>query len=111
MASALGDQTLVSSDYAGTIKTCTDGTNKKPDVYLTNNPTLVGATPAWAVVANDPGNLIASVNIGSGLVAKLDGKFVARPRGMVALEVVGATGTVALFTVSFLVAMLDLDRY
>ena len=110
-AAAIGEQTLVSADYASTIKTCLDGTNKKPDVYLQNNPTLVGATPSWHVYANDPGNLIASVNIGSGLVAKIDGVLSARPSGMVAFEVVGPTGTTALFTVSFVVALLDMDRY
>lgn len=110
-AAAIGDQTLVSADYTGAIKTCLDGTQKKPDFYLTNNPTLIGATPAWHVLANDPGNLIASVNIGSGLVAKVHGMLGCRPKGGVAFEVVGPTGTTALFTVSFVVAMLPMDKY
>ena len=111
-ATALGPQTAVSSDYSGAIKTCLDGSQRKPDFYLTNNPTLIGGTPAWSVLAADTGNGIAQVNIGSGLVAKVDGKLVARPNGgMVAFEVVGAIGTTALFTVSFVVAVLDLDLY
>ena len=110
-AAAIGDQTLVSTDYTGTIKNCLDGSRKMPDFVLTNNPTLVGGTPAWHVLAADTGNGIAQVNIGSGLVAKLDGLLIARPKGMVAFEVVGPTGTTALFTVSFVVAMLNLDRY
>ena len=110
-AAAIGEQTLVSADYASTIKTCLDGTNKKPDVYLQSNPTLVGATPAWHVYANDPGNTNAQINIGSGLVADIKGMLSARPSGMVGFEIVAPTGTTALFTVSFLVAMLDMDRY
>ena len=110
-AAALGKQTEVTADYASTIKSCLDGSKDVPDVYLGNNPTLLGGTPAWHVLANDPGNLIASVNIGSGLVAKVDGKLQARPNGgMAAFEVVGPTGTAALFTVSFIIAMLDLRR-
>lgn len=111
-AAALGPQTAVTSDYASTVKNCLDGSQRKPDFYLTNNPTLVGGTPAWSVLAATGGNVIAQVNIGDGLVAKVDGKLIARPNGgMVAFEVVGPTGTAALFTVSFLVAVLDLDLY
>lgn len=111
-AAALGKQTEITTDYAGTIKTCCDGSPRKPDFYLTNNPTLVGGTPAWHVLAAEPGNTIAQVNIGSGLVADVNGKLIARPGGgMTAFEVIGPTGTAALFTVSFLVAMIDLDRY
>ena len=111
-AVAVGPQTAVSADYTGAIKTCLDGSQRKPDCYLTNNPTLIGATPAWSVLAADGGNVIAQVNIGSGLVAKVDGKLIARPNGgIVAFEVVGPTGTTALYSVSFIIAMLDLDLY
>ena len=111
MASAIGEQTLVSADYTGAIKTCTDGSQRKPDAFITNNPTLVGGTPGWAVLDATRVNTVATDSVGDGLVAHPDGKFIARPRGMVALEVVGETGTTALFSVSFLVAMLPLDRY
>ena len=111
-AAAIGPQTAVSADYANSAKSCLDGSQRNTDFWITNNPTLVGGTPAWHVLANDPGNLIASINIGSGLVAKVDGKLVARPNGgMVAFEVVGPVGTAALFSVSFVVAMLPLERY
>lgn len=111
-AAAKGPQTAVSADYTGAIKNCLDGSQRVADFYLTNNPTLIGGTPAWSVLAADAGAGIAQVNIGSGLVAKVDGKLIARPNGgMVAFEVVGPTGTTALFTVSFIVAVLDLDLY
>ena len=112
MASAIGPQTAVTADYSGTIKNSLDGSKDEPQVYLANNPTLIGGTPAWHIVANDQGNTIAQVNIGSGLVAdNLQGRYTAKPNGgMVCLEVVGPTGTTALFWVSFLVAMLDLRR-
>ena len=109
-AAAIGDQTLVSADYTAAVKTCMDGTQRKPDFYLTNNPTLVGATPAWHVLAADIGST-AAINVGSGLVKRVDGMLACRPKGMVAFEVVGNVGTTALFTVSFVVAMLGLDRY
>lgn len=112
-ASALGPQTAVTADYTGAIKSCLDGSKRSPDAYLTNNPTLVGGTPAWHVLNNDQGNGIAQVNIGSGIVAReIDGKLIARPNGgMCAFEIVAPTGASALFTVSFVVAMLPLDLY
>ena len=112
VATALGPQTDVSADYTGTIKSCLDGSKKAADFYLTSNPTLIGGTPAWSVLKATELNTIASVDIGSGLVGRPDGMFIARPgRGMVAMEVVGPTGSTALFTVSFIVAMLQLDQY
>lgn len=110
-AVAIGDQTLVSADYTAAVKTCLDGTQRKPDAYLTNNPTLVGATPSWLVLAADTGNSIAQVNIGSGLTARLDGMLAARPKGGVAFELVGATGTAALFSFSAIFAMVDMEKY
>lgn len=111
MATALGPQTAVTADYASSVKTCLDGSQKKPDFYITNNPTLVGGTPAWSVLDATRVNTVATDSVGDGLVAKPDGLFIAPPNGgMVALEVVGETGTSALFTVSFIVAMLPLDR-
>ena len=107
VATAIGPQTQDASDYAGTIKSALDGSGNTPPIVLADNPTLIGGTPAWVVVENSKLNEVATDSVGGGLVAKLDGKFVAMPRGgMVALEVVGETGTTALFTPSFLVALL-----
>lgn len=112
MASALGPQTAVSADVASAIKTCLDGSKRVPDVYLTNNPTLIGGTPAWVTLQTTKVNTVATDSVGDGLEADVDGMFIARPNGgMVALEVVGETGTSALYTVSFVVAMLELDLY
>lgn len=111
-AAALGPQTVVSADYASTIKTCRDGSQRKPELFLANNPTLIGGTPAWEVLDATRVNTVATDSVGDGLVADVKGSIIARPNGgMAAFEVVGETGTTALFTVSFLVAMLDLDRY
>ncbi len=107
-ASAIGDQTLVSADYAGTIKSSCNGSQNKPNVYLDDNPTLVGTQPSWRVLENTKLNSIAVNAVGSGLIAKTDGSLIAPPRGMVGVEVMGETGSSALFTVSFLVAMLKL---
>lgn len=106
-AVAKGAQTAVAADYSGTIKNCLDGSQKVPDVWLTNNPTLIGGTPAWHVLDATRGDEVANDSVGSGLVAKVDGMLIAKPGGhMVAFELVGETGTTALFTVSFIVAML-----
>jgi hypothetical protein len=111
VCSAVGPQTAVSADYTAAVKSCLDGSNRKPDVYITNNPTLIGAQPSWVTVAADGGNIVAQVNIASGLVAAdLGGRFIAKPNGgMVAMEVVGATGTSALYWPTFVFAMLPLS--
>lgn len=111
MATAIGPQTAVTANYTGTIVSCLDGSGKTPAFFLGNNPTLINGTPAWAVLEGTKVNTVATDSVGDSLVAWPEGLFVARPNGgMVAMEVVGETGTTALFTVSFIVAMIDLDR-
>lgn len=111
-AAAIGKQTAVTSDYTSAVKSCCDGSQRKPDAFLTNNPTLVGGTPGWLILENTKVNSVGNDGVGEGLVADVDGALIARPGGgMVAIEIVGETGTTALYTVSFLVAMLELDRY
>ena len=109
--SAKGKQTAVAADYTGAIKGCLDGTKKDASFYITNNPTLVGGTPPWVVLETTKVNTVATDSVGDGLVAQPNGLFIAPPGGMVAFEVVGETGTSALFSVSGIVAMLELDRY
>jgi hypothetical protein len=111
MATAIGDQTLVSADYAGTIKTCLDGSQRKPDAFLANNPTLVGGTPAWVALEGTKVNSVATNSVADSLVADPKGMFVARPKGAIGIEVVGETGTSALFAVQVIFAMLELDLY
>ena len=111
-AAAKGPQTVVSSAYTSSIVSCCDGSQRTPDAFLTNNPTLIGGTPAWHVWDATEVNTVATDSVGDGLVADIQGALVARPNGgMVAWEVVGETGTTALFSVSVLFAMLDLERY
>lgn len=107
MATAIGPQTVDASDYASSVKSALDGSGTKPDVIITDNPTLVGGTPAWHVIANTKLNEVATDSVGGGLTANVGGAFSAPGNwGMVAMEVVGETGTTALFSVSFLIAML-----
>ena len=106
MASAIGPQTAVTADYASSVKSALDGSQTRPNVWITNNPTLVGGTPAWAVLEATRVNTIGTDSVGDGLIARVDGLFSAAPGGgAIAMEVVGETGTSALFSVSFIIAM------
>jgi hypothetical protein len=111
-ATALGPQTVVSADYSGTIKTCLDGSQRTPEMFLTSNPTLIGGTPAWFAIEGTKVNTIATNSVGDTLTAWTEGAYVARPSGgMVAFEVVGETGTTALFDFQCLFAMIEADYY
>lgn len=106
---AIGQQTAVSADYTGTVKSCLNGSQGQPDVWLANNPTLIGGTPAWHAFEGTKVNTVGTNSVGDTLVAKIDGMLVAPPNGyMAAFEVVGETGTTALYDVQFIVAMLKL---
>lgn len=107
VATAVGKQTEATVDYSGTIKTAADGSNRSPDVYLVSNVTLIGGTPAWDVVAQTP-SVVA--NVGNGLNADLD-KYVVRPGGKFAVEIVGGAGTTPLYDVHLIFAMIDADFY
>jgi len=108
VATALGPQTAVSANYASSIVTCTDGTSKKPDCYFTNNPTLIGGTPAWMYYQAVPSS-IATIAVGEGGVVWLNGAHVARPGGYeVAFEIVAPTGTSATYDLTILFAQLPL---
>src|SRR3990167_2801708 len=109
-AAAIGPQTAVTSDYASATKTCLDGSQKKGDFYIVNNPTLVGATPAWVPFDGTKMDNIAQVAVGVTLKAEVSGLLVAKPNGgMVAFEGVGAAGTSDLYDFMAIVAMLEMD--
>jgi len=109
-AAAIGKQTAVTADYAGTIKSQTNGQGASPQVWLDSNPTLIGGTPAWMTFVATAVNSLAVNAVGEGLVAPVDGALVAPPGGhMVAFEVVGETGASALFDMQFLIAMLRMS--
>lgn len=112
VATALGAQTAVSSNYSGAIISCTDGSNDSSEAYIDNNPTLIGGTPAWFAVEGTKVNTVATDSVGDTITANLDGKWIAKPNGrMVAFEVVGETGTTALFDIQIVFAMVQLDTY
>lgn len=107
---AIGAQTAVTSDYTSAVKSCTDGSGRTPAAYITNNPTLIGGTPAWMHFEGTKVNSVATDSVGDTLTADIAGALIARPKGgMVAFEVLGETGSSALYYPSFLVAMLELD--
>ncbi len=110
-AAARGVQTLVSADYAGTLKTPTNGSaGQGPSVFLDDNPTLVGGTPAWFAFEGTKVNTVATDSVGDTIVAPVDGLLVAPPGGhMVAFEVVGETGTSALYDFQALIAMVNMS--
>ena len=112
-AAAKGPQTAVTSSYSSNgsaVINCCNGSQRAPDVFITNNPTLVGGTPAWHVWDATEVNTVATDSVGDGLVANIQGALIARPRGMVAWEIVGEPGAGAdtLFSVSAIFVMLDL---
>lgn len=112
VASAIGPQTQVTAHYTAAVASCLDGSQRQPEAYLTNNPTLIGGAPSWSILEQTKVNSVAVNAVGSGLTSWPDGMFIARPNGgMVCVELVGETGASALFDVSAIIAMIDLDRY
>ncbi len=107
IASAIGTQTVVSAVATSCVTSCLDGTSKMPKAYITSNPTLIGGTPSWVVVAAY--DQIGSDGVGEGLVVYLDGLFIAPPKGIIGLEVVAETGTTAAYDVGFVFAEVQLD--
>lgn len=106
-ASALGVQTVVSAHASSAIITCLDGTAKVPAAYMASNPTLLGGTPSWVAIASY--DQIASNGVGEGLVARVDGLFIAPPKGGLCLEVLGEAGSTDKFDVGMVFAEVQLD--
>ena len=110
VAAAIGTQTAVTSDYSGTIKTSLSGGTQTPPVYLGNNITVVGGTPAWIPVDATKHNSVATDSVGDGLMNwDLEGIFSAAPYGGIMCDTIGEVGTSALFSVFFVVAMLNVS--
>ncbi len=107
VASALGPQTVVSSDFSGTIKTCADGSQKKPQVFLDDTPTLIGGTPAWLPIAGSFDTTNAST-VWSAIRGEAKGILVAPPKGGLALDVMGPTTNTVLYAPSFVIAEVQL---
>lgn len=107
IAAAKGAQTVVNSNYAGTIITCTDGSQNKPNFYLDNNTTLVGGTPSWLFAASY--DQLAVDGVGEGVVVWIDGYVVAPPGGSICIQPVGETGTAGLYSIQMFVAEVEMD--
>jgi len=106
-AAAIGVQTVVAADYSGATKTCMNGSGNVPQAFVTNNPTLIGGTPSW--VAFDLLNQTSAIAVGTGVKARTDGLVMCPPGGLVGLEVVGLTGTTALYDINGIFAMIEMD--
>lgn len=107
VASAKGQQTVVSANATSCVVSCLDGTSKVPNAYIASNPTLLGGAPSWQVM--EASDQIGSDGVGEGIVAWCDGLFIAPPGGLLCAEVVAETGTGAKYDLSFIVAEVQLD--
>ena len=108
VCSALGTQAVVSSDFSGTIKTCADGSQKKPTVFLDDTPTLQGGTPAWLPIAGSFDTTNAST-VWSALRGEVKGILIAPPKGGFGLDVMGPTTNTVLYAPSFVIAEVQLN--
>jgi hypothetical protein len=107
VGAAVGIQTVVAADYSGATKTCMNGSGATPRAFVTNNPTLIGGTPSWVTI--DCQNQTSAIAVGSGVVGRVDGLVMCPPGGLIGIEVVGLTGTTALFAVNGVFAQIELD--
>ncbi len=104
---AIGTQTVVTASAATCIISCLDGTSKMPKAYVASNPTLIGGTPSWVVLAAY--DQLASNGVGEGLAVRVDGLFIVPPKSAFCLEVVAETGSTAKYDVGGIFAEIDLD--
>lgn len=106
---AIGEQTAFVENESGTVCTCLDGTAKKPNVYLGNNPTILGTQAAYVVL--DARDTVAATMVGAGVVAKkVDGKLIAPPKGGIYIAIVGPLGGSAVkYDLHFVIAEIQLD--
>lgn len=107
LCSAIGAQTVVSSNASGTIISCLDGTTKTAQAYVASNPTLLGGAPSW--VTAESYDQLANNGVGEGIVARVDGLVIAPPKGLIGLEVVAETGSTAKYDIGFIFAEVQLD--
>ncbi|KKM63814.1 hypothetical protein LCGC14_1507710 [marine sediment metagenome] len=107
VCTALGPQDVVSSDFSGTIKTCADGSPRKPLVFLDDTPTLRGGTPAWLPIAGSFNTTNAST-VWSAIRGNVDGLLIAPPKGGFGLDVAGPTTNTVLYAPSFVIAEVKL---
>jgi len=107
VAAAIGIQTVAAADYSGATKTCMNGSGNVPQAFVLNNPALINGTPSW--VAFDLLNQTSAIAVGTGVKARIDGLVMAPPGGVVGIEVVGLTGSTALYDINGIFAMIPFD--
>ncbi|KKN75141.1 hypothetical protein LCGC14_0383000 [marine sediment metagenome] len=103
----IGAQTAVTANYSNVDVTCLDGTSKTPDLFLKDSPTIVGTQPAWIVF--EAKDQTASISVGAGAVARIDGLIIAPPSGSIFVDVVSPAGSTSKYDVTFIVAQIQLD--
>lgn len=97
------------AEYASSVVGSLSGAQNDSKARIVNNPTIVGGTPAWDTLAAK--DMLAQDAVGLGLVAdNLKGAFVVPPKFAFGFEVLGETGTTALYAPSFRFALVDLPR-
>ena len=101
----LSAETVNPTNYSGAVIGSTSG-GVGSKARIGQNVTLL-STPAYNILKT--ADQTSSNGVGNGVEANLEGKYVVPPGFAFALEVVGETGTTALFAVSFLWAEIQLD--
>lgn len=105
-AVGIGEQTIASGNYENTVVSCLDGTAKTPNAFLVNDVAMINSTPAWSVFGATDQTAVDA--IGTGVTARVDGKIIAPPKGVIGIEVVGKVGT-SLYDVTIVIAEIQLD--
>ena len=100
-----GAQASAASTYSNSVKHPVSGSGHASEAIFANAVTLATA-PVWITLAS--GDQVASVSVGSGLIANVEGLFVVPPRFALGLVVLAPTGTSALFNGGFVWAEIKL---
>ncbi len=93
-----GDQTLVEADATGVLTSCTNGSNDIGSAYLDQGVTKVGAQSSW-ITFSAHSDAAGAVHGGASGSANVNGLIAIPPRGGMAIEVFGGTGTTALYNI------------
>ena len=95
---SLARQTTVPTDYASSIKSSLCGGAFDSKALFDQDHTITGGTPAWMTLAAR--SQVSAVEVGSGLVAPVDGFMKVPPGHIAGFTVLAPVGTTALFGVS-----------
>ncbi len=100
-------QAAAATVYASSVMAPVSGGGVKSKAIFANAVTLASA-PVWITIAS--GDQVASISVGSGHVANIDGLFVVPPRHVCGLNVLAPTGTAALLSAGFVWAEVQFTK-